>query len=74
MGDSCQLKGTVLTSPTHMVFYGDKICRPINHNQGYTKNNGNPTCGHKLRDLEESLLNRPSILPFVKMYEKGIKM
>ena len=68
MGDSCQLKGTVLTSPTHLVFYGDKICRPINHNKGYTKNNGNPTCGHKFCDLEESLLNRPSILPFVKMY------
>ena len=69
MGDSCQLKGTVLTSPTHMVFYGDKICG--NHNKGYTKNNGNPTCGHKLRDLEESLLNRPSILPFVKITKKA---
>ena len=74
MGDSCQLEGTEQMSPTHIVLYGDKICRPINHNKGYTKNYGNPTRGNKLRDLEQSLLNWPSILPFVNMYERGMKM
>ena len=30
--------------------------------------------GTELRNLEESLLNRPSILPFVNIYERGMKM
>ena len=40
----------------HHVLYGDKICCPINHNKGYTKNYGSPTRGNKLRDLEQSLI------------------
>ena len=77
MGDSCPLKGTKLMSPTHIllsIVYGDRICRPINHNKGYTKIYGNPTRGNKLRDLEQSLLNRPSILPFVHMYESNLQL
>ena len=74
MGDSCKLKGTELTAPTNIVLYGDRICRPINHNNGYTKNYGNLTRGHNLNDLGQSLLNRPSILPFVNMYKRGLKM
>ena len=38
------------------------------------KKYGNSNCVHKLRDLEQSLLNRPSILPFVNLYERGMKM
>ena len=41
MGDSCPLKGTKLTSPTHIL-----LCMAIEyaaqyHNKGYTKNYGN---------------------------------
>ena len=71
MDDSCPLKGTKLTSP-HLIVYGDRIRRRINHNKGYTKNYGNPTRRNKLRDLEQSLLNRPSILPFVHMYDENM--
>ena len=65
---------TPLVANAHFIVYGygDRICRPINHNKGYTKNYGNPTRGNKLCDLERSLLHRPSILPFVHMYDENM--
>ena len=62
MGDSCQLKGTELMSPMHIVLYGDKICRPINHTEELQKFDlrsvlvgfiGSPNSNQRTYHLEE---------------------